>query len=309
MFYIKSTHPALINIDKDYLLDNEISKALLTNQNSIIKYYPLEKNIGGRTSIPHILKINVNVIKNCNEYSVIKYPNDHTEIILKPFLLSSPTLAEKTSHKIENSKKTLEIHNQISAKISIKEDQNYQYFSYPQPLSYVVATEVDNVCHILLKSTNYVYIQISGEKISIFDDIKKVAFDKNIFSGILPNYDMAKSGKAIEIHFSKPYSYTSKEIYINNKPTLISNPKLIPYAFLEAVRAKNYKLARYYMSQEMQEKLNDATLKNFFENIISISHDIYNDKVCTISQENDIFVATDYDFNIKNGKINDIIQL
>lgn len=309
MFYIKSTHPALITIDKDYLLENEIDKIPIEEQDIIIKYYPLEKTINDKIAIPYIVNINKSLVQNSNEYNVIKYPNQHTEIVLKPFLITNTTFSEKKSYKIENSKKTLDIYNHNTTNIILKDDNNHLYFTYPSPVNFIIAAEIDNICHVLLQNNKHIYVQINKEKVTIFDDIKNFSFDKNIFSAILPNHDMAKSGKAIEINFAKPYSCLTKEIYVNEAPNIITNNKLIPYAFLEAIKSKNYKLARQYMSQDMQDKLSDTSLSSFFNNVISISHDIYNDKVCTISSEKHTYLATDYDFDIKNGKICNIIQL
>lgn len=309
MFHIKSTTPAIITIDKDFLLENFTHKIDIDKQNMIIKYYPLDKYIDGKITLPYVKNIDLTSLKNCKEYDVIIYPNNHIEIILKPFLLTPSSAYSKTSHKLENSKKKLEIYNSHISTLSLQNEDNYVFFDYKSPVKFVKGIEIDNVCHIILKNDNYIYIQIYTNQISIFDDIKTSTFDQNKFSAIIPNFDMAKSGKAIEINFSKPYTFSQKDIYINSKPTITTNDKLIPYAFLESVRSKNYKLARHYVSNPLQKKLADNVFDGYFGKIHSICHDIYNDSICIISQEKDRFVAKDYSFVIQTGKICDINEV
>ena len=83
MLHIKSTCPALLTIDQDYLLQNAIDKASFDTQNLTIKYFPLDKYINGKIAIPTIVNIQENNLKNCKEFDVIKYPKDNIEIILK----------------------------------------------------------------------------------------------------------------------------------------------------------------------------------------------------------------------------------
>ncbi len=309
MLHIKSTHPALLSIDKDYLLQSPIDKASFDTQNLTIKYYPLDKSINGKIAIPTLININQNNLRNCPEYDIIKYPQDNIEIILKPFLITNNICPEKTTHKIDNSQKTLAISSDKASTISLQNGNDYLYFTYPAPLNFFRGIEIDNICHIIFQSKDYIYAQIKNNKLSIYDDIKSATFDQNKFTAIIPYFDMAKSGKVVKINFSKPYLFAEKDIYINNKPKLITNEKLIPYAFLESVKSKNYKLARHYISKNMQEKLTDNILSDFFGDILSICQDTYNDKICVIQQENDVFIAKDYSFEVKNGKINNIMQL
>ena len=63
MFHIKSTTPAIITIDKDFLLENFTHKIDIDKQNMIIKYYPLDKYIDGKITLPYVKNINLTKLK------------------------------------------------------------------------------------------------------------------------------------------------------------------------------------------------------------------------------------------------------
>lgn len=309
MLHIKSNTPALIVVNKEYLIKNSTQDIPFPDQNLIIKYYPLDRQINGKIAIPSVVKIDLLNLKNCDDFSVTKYPNNHIEITLKPFLLSNNLRLNTTLQRIENSQKSIEIYTSKTTTFCIKNSENYSYFELPFIATFICGIEIKGVLHLFFKEeSSPIYALIKDEKIVIYDDLKDFTFSSKKLSVIVPNFDMAKTGKAIEIDFLKA-TYSEKVIYINNHPDITQNIDLIPYAFIESIKAKNFKLSRQYITKNMSEKLSDRLLGTFFGNIEKITHDPYNDKLCIITESDDTFCAKDYSFEFQNNKISDINEL
>ena len=310
MLHIKSQIPALIEIDKQYLLENPIQKVSFEDQDLIIKYYPLQKTFNGKQTLPSIINIKLASLENCKEYLITLYPNNNIEILLQPFTLDINLPLNKTSNPIENSTKKLDLFLSHNTTIALQSNNNYFYHTLDYQLEFVKAVEIDNCLHILLsKANDYYYLKIKNDNIQCSCLLSDASFLKNQLVATIPYFDMAKHGKLIEISFVKPYGYNEKIIYLNKKPKLIENPLLLPYAFVESIKAKNFKLARFYMTKTMSEKLSNETLQSFFGNIKSITHDTYNDKICIITKNNNVFVAKDYTFDFEDNKISNINEV
>lgn len=309
MLHIKSNTPALIIANKEYLIKNSTQNIPFPDQNLIIRYYPLDRQINGKIAIPSVIKVDLSDLKNCDDFSVTKYPNNHTEITLKPFLLSNNLRLNTTSQRIENSQKSIEIYTSKTTALCVKNSENYSYFELPFIATFVCGIEINSALHLFFKEGNsHVYALINDEKIAIYQDLKSFTFSGNKLSTIVPTFDMAKTGRAIEIDFSRA-AYDEKIIYLNNHPDITKNIDLIPYAFVESIQLKNFKLSRQYITKNMSDKLSDKLLSTFFGNIDKITHDPYNDKLCILTEKDNIYYAKDYSFEFQNNKISDINEL
>ncbi len=310
MLHIKSKIPALLEIDKEYLIENHIQKISFDKDNLIIKYYPLQKVFNGKQTLPSIIKLDSKSLINCRDYTVTLYPNNNVEITLLPFTLDNNLPAQKSTFSILNSTKSIDIYTTNTTTFAINFEDNYLYHTLPNCFMFFKGVEIDNTIHLIFKQENeYYYIQISSLSIKKSCYLTDCSITKNKLVATIPFFDMAKHAKAIEISFDKPYLFQEKTIYQNNSPKLFDNMLLLPYAFLESIKAKNYKLARQYITSTMSNKLSDKTLSTFFGDIKHITHDIYNDKVCIIYSEQNKFVAKDYVFEYQNNKISNINEV
>ena len=310
MLHIKSKIPALLEIDKEYLIENHIQKISFDQDNLLIKYYPLQKVFNGKQTIPSIIKIDSNNLINCRDYTVTFYPNNNVEITLLPFALDNNLPVQKSTFNLQNSAKHIDIYTTNATTFAINFDDNYLYYTLPNCYSFFKGIEINNSIHLIFKQeNNYYYVQISSRSIKKSCPLTDCNLTKNKLTATIPFFDMAKHAKAIEIDFEKPYTFQEKTIYLNKSPKIFDNILLMPYAFLESIKAKNYKLARQYITSTMSNKLSDKTLSTFFGDIKHIAHDVYNDKICIIYSEHNKFVAKDYVFEYQNNKISNINEV
>jgi len=93
-------------------------------------------------------------------------------------------------------------------------------------------------------------------------------------------------------------SFSSK--LVSQEQNLVKNPKIIPIAFLESIKYRDFDLAKKYLSETLKQSSNDA-LSNFFGDISKIIP-LENSVVGIIS--NGMFKS--FLFNIENGLITEI---
>lgn len=311
MLHIKSTIPMLVNIDKDYILEHQSSRIDLNlDKDLILKCYPLQNTYQGKSTLPYTLLIRPGELISCSRYQYTLYPKSHHEITLLPFCIKENNLTLEQTYHIQNSSKDLTIKHGVNTTFCIKNGQETNYYENENLLQYLSSLEYENQTFVLTQcNTNYHLTIIKNNMITYRDFLETCQYKNNTLSAILPIYDMAKHAIAYEIHFAKPYRVNSKIIYQDQKPKLTNIPELIPYAFLEAIKISNYELARFYLAENLKEKLTDNTLKGFFGDFVHISHDIYNDNLCLIYNDANNYIAKNYTFEITNNKISNINEL
>ena len=128
-------------------------------------------------------------------------------------------------------------------------------------------------------------------------------------------FDSFKKGKKLEIltninDIAKHIKLTlidgkkveSKFVY-NKSPKLVKGNKIIPLAFLQALKLENVKLCKYYLSENLRKISTLDNLKNFFGNFKKI--EIYENDYIAFYEKNNESCKT-FNFEIINGKINKI---
>lgn len=312
MYHIKSVIPMIVDYKGEQILDNSLKSIDIDDINDItLKCYPLVISYKGKKTLPNMIRLKDDEIKNCDLYSVTQYPNNHTEIAVSAFCINNSPIIDSQKGTILNSKKTIEVLSSISSTIVIKNGDSIMHHEISTLVKYKKGVEIDGVLHLFFEdmtSDDYVYANIKN---NVFDS--KKATDLQItaqkITCLCPYNDMAKQAKYVEVTLQKGLSITEKTVYQNGAPALVNDTRLIPYAFLEAVKQNNIKLARYYLSPQMNEKLKDTSIKGFFGNFLKVKQDMYNDCTCLIYKEDNFYVAKDFVFDFENDKISNINEV
>ena len=115
--------------------------------------------------------------------------------------------------------------------------------------------------------------------------------------GIVKSYNL-KNGQTDEYN-----------IYLNGEANRTNNNLLIPYAFLEAIKIKNFNLSKSYLSNGF-DNISKEHFENYFGDIKNVYLDSYNLDSYVIPYVVETNKGFDYyDFSIDNGKIIDISKL
>lgn len=311
MYHIKAKSPMLIENEQPVYLQSSLDSINTETLDCVLKCYPLEEYYLGKKTLPNIIKL-TSLVHNTQTIKVIKYPNNHTEILITPFTLDPSTIINEEKTSILNSKAMLNIDVfEKSSILKIKDNDKLFYHSLTFPAKSKKAIKLNNKYYIILENvlTNNSYILIAENGKIACKKISSLELLQNKITCLCPNNDMSKSATIFCITLGQKPMLEEKTVYINNNPGIVHDKKLIPYAFLEAVQINNFNLARHYITKEMSEKLSDNNIKAFFGNFINISQDCYNDALCLIYDKQECFEAKDYIFDFEDNKISNINEL
>lgn len=301
----------ILEIDNPTYLESPLEEITLESLSTIIKCYPTCEEYNGSKTIPNIIKL-TETVHNTSNIKVTRYPNSHTEILISPFTLSNTQILDTQKVAIQGSKDSINISiTHASTSLVLKNGDDIFTAELPFPAKISKAIKINGDYHILLTNLNEkkdIYCKISGKKIE-YKDIKDMSEKNKTITLVCPYNDMAKSAKCVTLTFCQSPSIEEKDVYIDNNPKLITDTRLVPYAFLEALQRKNFNLMNHYLGENIKSKLTSSQIESFFGDFCKIEQDVYNDKLCLIYDKNEYFEAKDYDFEVVNGKITNINEV
>jgi len=311
MYHIKCKVPMILEIDEPKYLESPLDEITLESLDAIIKCYPTSEEFGGSKTIPNIIKLS-ETVHNTSSTKVTKYPNSHIEILISPFTLSNSQVLDTQKATIQGSKDTINISiTHATTSLVLKSGEDIFTTELPFPAKVSKAIKINGDYHILLTALDEkkdIYCKISSKKIE-YREIKTMTEKDKKLTLVCPYNDMAKSAKCVTLTFSQSPSIEEKDVYIDNNPKLITDTRLVPYAFLEALQRKNFNLMNHYLGENIKSKLTNSQIESFFGDFCKIEQDVYNDKLCLIYDKNEYFEAKDYDFEVVNGKITNINEV
>ena len=310
-----SDTPCLLSINgKNVGLIDNITKLeidVLTKKDSIYtSFNPIsEKN----NSIPFTFKLitNPKVLCDNNYIKVVPFPNNHYDIIMKPFYyyeISNPNILLNTMI----GKFFVSIITDNSTKITIYDGNNIVFNLTTLKLKsarseikkdlLIIEGIVDNDTYYLLvidtKTFDILHNDISN---SIENSLENISSYKKL-------NDISHHAEIVKISISEK-KLEKYHVYEDNSPHSPLNHLLIPMAFLESVKICDENLARQYLhsfhSSTPIKKFND-----FFGNIEEIyvnRHDVIYDKINYTLFTNNQF--KNYNFIMEDNKIKDIEEL
>lgn len=267
---IFSQNEILINIsDNQVYLNNEI-KTLKIDNSFILYCYPLGK-FENEIAIPYCAKVELEnncFNTNCENLEIINFP-DFTEITIN-ILKIKKSSASCLINSFEF------IHNQTNYTVEIYGFCENNFIIKNSSLIFKSTIKDVRECTIFkLGSFIIIYYQNLNQNILIFDiSNNKIVFDRQILQ-----FEIDKSASTLSVvtkindslsHgevfvFELLSSLVTKQnylIYTNDENIL--NAKFDEFVFFDCVKAKNFKKARSYLSQSLQNVLTDDLLFDYF---------------------------------------------
>lgn len=297
-----SNEEFLIELEnKTYILEDNkyISISNICDNNLVLKVYPLNQS---RYSLPYCLKIESQDNQVVCKDMLAKVYNlkDRCDIFIKPFLINSTNIIYSASHIVKNIKYLVTC---FSDRIMIS-SKNGEYSH---------ETTLDNVSSCVENNNITLLSKINEQK-------KLIIFNTNTFSfyEILGNQieikgeeitalqnlnDMAKHIKVSSYLINNDFKQTSEVLYLKGVKKICKINELIPYNFFEALKVKDFSLARTFLSNNLSKSLSDEMLSNFFgdfnyiqlSNLSPLTYTLYSN-----------FEAKDYYLKVENQVIFDI---
>lgn len=305
--HLKSNIPCIVYANGEYLgiskkresLDLLISnKEVYFNISPVGNFYPYTLHL-----------VNVNqCIETTNNCLLVPYYNNNYDIILKNMKIHentpTTTLVNTTINSI-----TVTILNGINSSITIYDDGKIVYSDVLKLLDKANATMVQNNLVVKGFTTEKEYFVLILDKeynlvySGYFDTLDET---NNILTGFTNLYDMAKHGHVCEIDLNNTKELKDYFVVKENQ-NFTETKELVPQAFLEAIKVKNYNLAKNYLSPSLANASNDH-FQSYFGNIQDIYYNIYNNA----NPINYTIYNGEYrffNFSVKGNKIVDIEEV
>ncbi len=179
--------------------------------------------------------------------------------------------------------------------------------------------EPENVLILEARNNNNFFINILSFKNNTFKNIKTDTCNVFEYSKENKTISLLKEKQGILKHgLVKVFGLTTNAInlkedyavYLSKEEKVeIKNKKLIPIAFLECVEAKNFSLAKTFLTEDLKEKISDEHLQEFFGDFSKIEPISLTDNSCKVNliyPENNINVAKNFCLTLKEEKIYNI---
>ena len=313
--YLKSKLPSLIQYDNQEFLLSCPHQFITINleKTTYVKYYPIS-NKNFNPDIARVITLDCKNLKKDN-LTVTKFDDSHFEILINPTpIVTKPMIEKKKKITLGLETLTITLNSNNTSTITIS-NQTVLFVHFVEfELKDLEASIINGYITIQCKNQDKIYLLIvETENYSIIEEklFDSIEMDEKMLRGFLKQEDMAKHGLIVSYEFTKPIKIEKKMVYINNAPDITKNEILIPYAFFEAVKVDNYRLARHYLSKDLAKKLDDEHLKEFFGDFVDIRQNVYNksdDFVCLVYKNQDEFYVQNYKCLIQNCKIINILQ-
>ncbi len=300
--------------NKNFLLEIENSNYFLepTNyvevsncekNNLLLKIYPVDQS---NLSIPFCINIESEKsnIKTQNECVKVYNFNNRAEIFISPFLISSNIVVYTASHTVKNTKYTISCYENRIKIFSSKGEYVYET-DITNASSFVVNNNINILCNndkgktlVVFNVLNNVFSQVGGDKIEIDGDTIKTQQNIN---------DMAQHICVCSFVQNDDLTLKEKEIYTKT-PQIKStkNSLLVPYNFFEAIKVEDFKLAKTYLSTQLQNNLTNEQLSSYFGHFDNIGILSLSPLCYTLYSNQD---AKDYEISLRNDKIVEINQI
>lgn len=297
--HIKSKTNCIVSINgtKAYHITPEKPLDIFAKTNFYVSIYPTQDEFLPCTFSPNNLGKNENIL-------CIDHPF-HTELYFTPtYKLSNTTYTTLIDKKYDN------------IYVSVKNNSNNTYLNITStqnnitrklPLFQNCKCEFDSNIFIygtLNSNDTYVLIYDPSKDILLFENtVELIEKDKDYIKFMKDSHNLAHHGMVYE--FDKKSNDIDKySIYIDQKPHRTNIKEVVPYAFLESIKMKDYNLARSYLIDTF---VTNENLESYFDGVDDIYLNPYSSNIeYTILSSKK---CKTYRFTLVENKIKDIEQI
>jgi hypothetical protein len=270
----------VLNADKDL-----ISIKVCDIESFVVSVLPLQSQTN-ITLLPYAFNVKPHGhIINDSKFTITTiYPESNIEIKLKPNILDKYEPPEILKQQTVQGNILITVYQDSSCRIMLENNKlllshtigkrianiqiellNYEDFSYLK----IEGNTEDNKKYLLLISMHSYCVmrEFTADKIEINSGVVEVLnnYDDMARHGIVTKYKLDDMTKELENYI----------VYTEENVPVPECEELIPYAFFEAVKIKNFNLARKFLSADLMQILDDQHINEFFGSFDEITYNKY----------------------------------
>lgn len=291
-------------------------------ENKLLLYvYPINSN-HFFTAICYVAEIMIfenNIKTKSNYLEIANYDGTNFEIKVLPINV--------ITKKEETIIQKIEIQNDMQAIIFDDGVFNIEITTKEKVFRYALKEKIYNTKCEYFEKNNHTFLFFSGKTqknqdfLVVFNNFfcnleiyaNVIEHSQNEIKALTNQNDIAQHGIVQKYALNQNEFVLSDEytVFLNNEPTYVNTPELIPWAFCEAVNISNIKLARFYLDSTLNTILSDEHILTFFGDYEEIKWNKYgkeNNTICFLYGQQEK-TCKKYVFELKENKITNITCL
>ncbi len=279
--HIKPTFNCLI---KTPTLSTELQKNRLhtflinKGENLSLSFYPIDEE--NKNSLPFACQITKHENKlfcHKKEVEIISFPDNNFLMIVNPFLFYYPNSFDSKTQQVSfaGDKHTITYLRNENL-FNIQNSFNSLNLTTQETIKEIKTKTKDNTLMCICKTKedkNFIIgLNYSNKNYEVFclQNVDILEEESNKITTYTNLKDFAGHGKIVEYNFEENFKENITLVYNYDHPFIAKHKEIIPYAFFEALKVKNYKLARTYLTKDLSNKLTDTHFQKFFGDFLEI---------------------------------------
>lgn len=296
--HIKSKTKCIVSLNgtKAYRISKEKPLDLYVNKNCYVSIYPEHAEF-----LPYTFSLST--VRSTDNILRVDFPQ-HTELYFTPTFTP------------QNKPETVLIEKKYGTHYVKISTSDYTYlnitsenFTLTRKLAPFQNCKCDYNENLIILGTlqegnTYVMIfDISKNKIILENEVEIVEKEKEIIKFMKNTNNLAGHGIVYE-YDTKSKVIDNYSVYIDNNPHRTNIKEIVPYAFLESIKLKDYNLSRSYLTDTF---VTNEQLSSYFGDFDNIFFDPYSNEIiyAIVSNGN----TKCFRFELNNDKIKDIEQI
>lgn len=299
--FINGNNVGVIDNNKTFFID------IISYSNSlIIAADPIDQNSSYISNTFRLSRDNNKLTSSSSFVTIVPYPNNNFDVILDFAKQNTPSPMLTVYNQTFNGYSVM-VTNSNNSIVSIFKNTECLFSNACETLNNIACEYKNNLIILTANSNNDDFLLVfdtTNNKALICDNFLKIEKFETEIKALKPINDLFYHGivKTLNLETKQFSNYT---VFIKNTNFNLSH-SLIPYAFLECVKAKDYKQAKNYLDSSLGSITNNK-LDAYFNEIKNIYYNCYffepNQTNCTLD------TATgykNYTFTLLNDKICEI---
>lgn len=203
--------------------------------------------------------------KNQSTMEICKIKEDEVELTLKPYYLTGQNFFRK-KFKFENTNFALSIG--YFNTLSCEDKEGEIFLDFYDKLNSFKFDVLNGVVYFHSKTlSNYEILIVYDKQNHRFLKYESECFkfEDNQIEFLTSEETISKHGKHFVINCNNGKLDIAQElVYLKGEPQKVKNNSLLPFAFFEAVKVKDYELAKSYLSKNLKSKITNEILQEYF---------------------------------------------
>lgn len=315
---ILSKFNAVINIEsKKYFVEDGKDLILQTDlmNNLNLEVFPKNPVVENKRLLPFVVCLQNDMGKlSTNSFlaDLVKFDLENYQLILKEYCVH---LQKNVAHEFNNGTiADVSLNGELILKVN-NEAAFKKLFNTSIETTNFIELKNNFFAVLVLKENNegVVFVFDADNKLVLEKSANKIEITDDGFQILQIFNDVTKNGLVNKYKINETLEMMEEyAVYLKDGPKEINNKRIVPIAFLQCIKAKNFEYAKTFLSSDLEQKVTEDNLSAYFGEWNEIctnylNKNTFNQFALIYGEENKF--AKIFNFKIENDLITNIEQL